>query len=1237
MPRPKPPANEELVLKRTDIIDGRWKLLDMLGRGGVGEVWRARDVVSGDEVALKVLREEFSENPTLRRRFAREARAASSLNHPNVASIHTFKSDPDGRLYIAMELIEGPSLSDAVRTGLSQVRLLEVADQLLAGLAHAHARGVIHRDLKPDNVLLDGADLPEVCGTPKLVDFGIATVAFEGEDRETMQGEVVGTPRYMSPEQALGERNLGPRTDLYNVGLVLYELATGAPPFGNDRGLAVMSRHANEPIPEPIPRPGFEFPEGFVDVMMRALSKNSFDRFASAGEMRAVLQPILERVQADPQALALPLPLAAKQGEETPITAPEIPGELRRTAPLELDAGALDADSEKPAKPEPPAFAPWNFRVPFVGRDEERELLQGFATRAAQEGRGTIVLLGGEAGVGKTRLTNWLKEQVEESGMMRANLGAFTREGSSSLRGAQEVLESVFRTRGLPRERAHQKLLRRLEEWEYHSKGDAEALIDFIRPTRDEDTRPSNVSTSALFATILRVLEAGARRKPRLIVLDDIHWAGRELVEFLDDLAVEMRRRSLPIVLVATYRTEELSERPELESKLSSLSRYVGESVEKIELGRFAQESGRELIDALLPCDDELAELIQDRASGNPLHLLLLIRYLRQEGLLEWDGSMWRASEPDKVAGAVPPSLGDLFRVRIEQAEASGGADGRLSKLLELASVAGPRFHWEILQTMALESAPAMASTFDVDLDRLISEGFLTEADHRGDWYGFSHGLLRDYLLHRVGPSRARRLNKLAARAKMQTYARNVEPFAHEIARHLQSAREIHEALEWYLRAARSALRAAMLRQATIAYSSALELMDEQLGVEQTTLEPLGPDLERSTFEAAQIEVKDYLDTLTRLGDLHEGFGEFSAAEVFYRRVVRLVGREPVRLPRDVAEPLGYAWLGLGHIAWQRGDFEAAEWAFRKVRELVKRHEAHPRLDEHASRGLARVAWHRGEYPLAEELATEAYESASRNGFGEGEAESLWILGEISRMQGLVDDAREHYARSLDLYTANNFVSGIARNLLSLAQAARYQKDFVAARDLYDRALQHYQNLGDRRGMGQAYNGLGDICRFERKAWEAEESYRRALELYESIGAEYDVAVALANLGLNALGTSEYGAAEDFLMSALGLVEAGDFPYLIAGIEYNIALIKALRGAEEESVEASAKALGISERIGIADIDYAQPLEKLGQLRAQAGRVEEARELWARAGDIYSELGLTADADRVRGFVETSE
>lgn len=187
------------------IIHGRYRLIEQVSQGGVGTIWRAWQQQTGGEVALKLLRPEMSSLPHLRRRFAREARAASRLSHPNIAQVFDFGVDDTGRMFIAMELIEGDPVNRCIETGMSTLNVVLLADSLLAGLAHAHAKGVIHRDLKPSNILLAGSALPEEMGVPKLVDFGIAKVSFESSDTpETNHGEVVGTPRYMSPEQASG-------------------------------------------------------------------------------------------------------------------------------------------------------------------------------------------------------------------------------------------------------------------------------------------------------------------------------------------------------------------------------------------------------------------------------------------------------------------------------------------------------------------------------------------------------------------------------------------------------------------------------------------------------------------------------------------------------------------------------------------------------------------------------------------------------------------------------------------------------------------------------------------------------------------------------------------------------------------------------------------------------------------------------------------------------------------------
>ena len=214
-------------------------------------------------------------------------------------------------------------------------------------------------------------------------------------------------------------------------------------------------------------------------------------------------------------------------------------------------------------------------------------------------------------------------------------------------------------------------------------------------------------------------------------------------------------------------------------------------------------------------------------------------------------------------------------------------------------------------------------------------------------------------------------------------------------------------------------------------------------------------------------------------------------------------------------------------------------------------------------------------------------------------------------------------------------VVGIARNLLSMAQLARYHKEFGEARKLYEQALSRYDQLGDRRGTGQCYNGLGEIARFEGRLDDARQHYVRARTILESIGAQYDVALVVVNLGLIELRRRDFAAAERHMQAALGLIEAKDYPYLVAGVEFNMALVKAMRGQDDEANALLRRVLALNAQVPISDLDFAEPLEKLGSLRAAEGSVEEARVLWGRASEIYRELGLSSDLGRVEGYIET--
>jgi len=320
-------SGHERLIGRT--IAGKFVVEALLGAGAMGAVFRARQIALEKTVAIKVLHGEHAHDATFAARFHREAKAASRLNHPNSMQVIDFGAEPDGLLYIAMEYLDGRSLHHLLRDEwpLSAARVADILMQTLAALAVAHDMGVVHRDLKPENIMVlrgtddDGRpqDLVKVC------DFGIAKItdsrAYRGGEREsnapvTTAGFLVGTPEYMSPEQGRGEK-LDARSDLYSVGVVLFEMLTRRVPFEAENAIGVVLRHVTEVPPRPSElAPGID--RRLEAICLRALRKASADRFGSAREMRAELRAVVA------EGLTPAVPGSAPELARSPWIAPTV-------------------------------------------------------------------------------------------------------------------------------------------------------------------------------------------------------------------------------------------------------------------------------------------------------------------------------------------------------------------------------------------------------------------------------------------------------------------------------------------------------------------------------------------------------------------------------------------------------------------------------------------------------------------------------------------------------------------------------------------------------------------------------------------------------------------------------------------------------------------------------------------------------------------------------------------------
>src|SRR5438034_7312434 len=263
------------------LFDRRYRIMRKLGSGGMANVYLAEDQELGRRVAIKVLDDRHASDDQFVERFRREAKAAAALSHPNIVSIYD-RGETDGTYYIAMEYLEGPNLKELVRQGTPSIRTaITYTREILSALRVAHRRGLVHRDIKPHNILVDAED------RLKVTDFGIAR---SGPSQMTEAGSIIGTAQYLSPEQARGAP-VDQRSDLYSMGIVLYEMLTGQVPFTGESPVEIAMKHLSDPPrPPSLLRP--DIPPDLDMVVLRALAKDPEDRYQTASEMDADLARI---------------------------------------------------------------------------------------------------------------------------------------------------------------------------------------------------------------------------------------------------------------------------------------------------------------------------------------------------------------------------------------------------------------------------------------------------------------------------------------------------------------------------------------------------------------------------------------------------------------------------------------------------------------------------------------------------------------------------------------------------------------------------------------------------------------------------------------------------------------------------------------------------------------------------------------------------------------------------------
>jgi serine/threonine protein kinase len=387
------------------LLDGRYRIDALIGSGGMGRVYRGEHTGIGRAVAIKVLHHDLHRNREAAQRFQREAIASGRLDHPNIVNIYDFGVLPDGACYLVMELLEGETLGERLeREGRIPWReALEILRGVLLGLRHAHDRGVVHRDIKPDNVYLARKDGDLII---KILDFGIAKLRAGSADdpASTRAGLTVGTPAYLSPEQAVGGE-ITPASDLYSASIVLYEMIAGRGPFEDKDPLAMLGAHVSRPAP-PLAEaaPGVEVPPGLEAVLQAGLVKAAAERIRTAQEYIALLDRVLASMRRFRTAPVVPAAAPEPAGPAVAGTVEPLPGDppiaSPSAAPDQSVVISIEAAPTLPgAEPQPaaagagPPAAPGHELPPQARAVSLTELSETIPRRWIAIGGAVIVLL----------------------------------------------------------------------------------------------------------------------------------------------------------------------------------------------------------------------------------------------------------------------------------------------------------------------------------------------------------------------------------------------------------------------------------------------------------------------------------------------------------------------------------------------------------------------------------------------------------------------------------------------------------------------------------------------------------------------------------------------------------------------------------------------------------------------------------------------------------------------------
>lgn len=1046
----------------------RYRILDKLGRGGMGVVYKAFDTELDRPVALKVLSGDGARDAESRERLHREARAAAALAHPNICKIFDI-GEHEGAPFIVMELIHGHSLGEKMTTEPRPIsELVSIGKQIAGALAAAHARGIVHRDIKPENILITAEN------TPIVLDFGLAkfeTPRSPGEaskhvapDSLTSFGQVLGTIGFMSPEQAEGE-TVDTSTDIFSLAILLYKMATGRYPFTGASRVAMMNSIVSvDPVAPATIVP--TIPWELDSLLLRMLRKQPYLR-PSAATVALVLDGVSARAGSTPAA-AEPAPEIAKRHR------------------------------------------------PVVGREAElATLIAAYEKIAAPNSMGQMFCVTGEAGIGKTTLVDAFLEEVasgDAAGAVARGRCSERLDGAEAFLPILEALDDLVRNGGSAAQ--HLRLLApawnaRILEVDPHG-----------TPTQQAAAQVTPASAEQMKRELTTFFQTVSRLRPVILFIENVHWADASTTDLLAYLAG--RFDAIRLMIVVTYRPAELRQdgHPFLKVKMELEAKGVATEIPLPFLGSEHLESYLDLEFPGHAFPKAFAKLIHARTEGNPLFMLDLVQYLRDRGALSEVDGHWALTVALKdLAVEIPLSVRRLIELKMERLESSD------HRLLTTASIQGRKCDSAVIAS-ALGADPADVEERLQTLEKTHDFVKLLGEDELPDGtitvrYQFVHALYQNAFFDSLAPSRRSSLSASVAAALRRFHGDLNLDVAPELALLYEDARDFAHATVYFQLAAQENLRIHAYREAADLARRGLKLVANLSG-EAEAIERefelqsiLGPALMAIMgFTAPEVEV-----AFSRIGELsHRATGRprvFMALcglwqyHLFKGELQRALGEadELLKLATEIGAPdaLAEAHRAKGEsLVWMGNVTSGQEFLERGIANsrgaTPARHTAGlpPVVACHAFQTWSLLA--RGFPDQAVQSSLRSIELAKDHPFGLAFAQDCAAMLHYFLNQPGV--ALEHATKAIELSVEHGFVFwqavGTAAQGWALARTGEDTGKIENIRQVFE----FTKGAGVRLGLSWVLIMLADVTRIEGAAEDALEVIEEGQTWMETVGDE---------------------------------------------------------------------------------------------------------------------------------------